>query len=54
MYGLTTPLVSEEIVPCDQPKIIRDVSCDVAEQMRGPMLLLKVGNGLEEAVLTEM
>jgi hypothetical protein len=54
MDGLTTPLVSEEIVPCDQAKIIRGVSSFVAEQILGPPFLLKVSNGLEEAVLTEM
>jgi hypothetical protein len=54
MDGLTIPLVSEEIVPCDQAKIIRGVSSFVAEQILGPPFLLEVSNGLEEAVLTEM
>jgi hypothetical protein len=54
MDGLTIPLVSEEIVPCDQAKIIRGVSSCVAEQILGPPFLLEVSNSLEEAVLTEM
>jgi hypothetical protein len=54
MDGLTIPLVSEEIVPCDQAQIIRGVRSFVAEQTLGPPFLLEVSNGLEEAILTEM